>query len=142
VVANFVNRKELQALAVLRIREAKVLLKNDCPDGAYYLAGYAAERAIKACIARRTVRYEFPDKERAKQSWTHNFKDLIAAAELTKLLADDEKQYPDLSANWAIVRKWSTDSRYENHISVRAGELLNALEDRRHGVLRWLKQRW
>lgn len=64
------TRKELQALVALRVREAKVLLKNDFPDGAYYLAGYAAECAIKACIARRTVRYEFPDKKRVMQSWT------------------------------------------------------------------------
>jgi len=137
-----VTRKELQALAVLRVREAKLLLKNDCPDGAYYLAGYAAECAIKACIARRTVRYEFPDKKRFEQSWTHNFKDLIAAAELTKVLGDDEKQHPDLSANWAIVRKWKAESRYARYSRAEAEELLNALEDRRHGVLRWLKHHW
>lgn len=136
------TRKELQALAVLRVREAKVLLKNDCSDGAYYLAGYAAECAIKACIARRTIRYEFPDKKRVMQSWTHDFKELIAAAELTKALADDEHRHPDLSANWAIVRKWKEESRYARRSSAEARELLTALEDRRHGVLRWLKQRW
>ena len=136
------NRKELQALAVLRVREARFLLKNGYPDGAYYLAGYAAECAIKACIARRTVRHEFPDKKRVNQSWTHDFKELIAAAELTKVLADDEKRYPDLSANWAIVRKWREESRYANHNPAKAEELLNALEDQQHGVLRWLKLHW
>lgn len=136
------TRKELQALTILRVREARLLLKNDCPDGAYYIAGYAAECAIKACIARRTIRYEFPDKKRAEQSWKHNFKELIAAAELTKVLGDDERQYPDLSANWAIVRKWKAESRYARYSRAEAEELLNALEDRRHGVLRWLKHHW
>ena len=136
------TRKELQALAILRVREAKLLLKNDCPDGAYYLAGYAAECAIKACIARRTIRYEFPDKRRVEQSWKHDFKELIAAAELTKVLGDDERRYPDLSANWAIVRKWKAESRYARYSRAEAEELLNALEDRRHGVLRWLRHRW
>jgi len=36
-------------------------------DGAYYLAGYAVECAIKACIAKGTRRYEFPDKRKVLQ---------------------------------------------------------------------------
>jgi hypothetical protein len=77
-----VKRKDFQELAALRLKEARLLLKGNCPEGAYYLAGYAAECALKACIARRTERFEFPDKKRVDRSWTHSLSELIQAAEL------------------------------------------------------------
>jgi hypothetical protein len=48
-----VNRTDLQELADIRIEEAAALLAltPPKPDGAYYLAGYAVELALKACIA-------------------------------------------------------------------------------------------
>lgn len=55
------NRKELQSLAETRLADAKVLLKNRRYDAAYYLAGYAIECALKARIAGRTRRNDFPD---------------------------------------------------------------------------------
>jgi HEPN domain-containing protein len=51
-----VKRKDLQFLARARIAEAKALLGSGNPHGAYYLAGYAVEFALKACIARGTHR--------------------------------------------------------------------------------------
>ncbi len=56
------NRSDLQKLAVIRIKEAKLLLDNDAYEGSYYLAGYAVECALKACFAKQTKQYEFPDK--------------------------------------------------------------------------------
>lgn len=44
------NRVDFRQLAGLRIAEAKVLLDNNLYAGAYYLAGYAVECALKACI--------------------------------------------------------------------------------------------
>jgi HEPN domain-containing protein len=64
-----VKRSDFQELAALRLKEARLLLKANCPEGAYYLAGYAAECALKACIARRTERFEFPDLKIAQESW-------------------------------------------------------------------------
>ena len=46
-----VNRWEFRELATLRLAEAKALLDAGLPDGAYYLAGYAVECGLKACIA-------------------------------------------------------------------------------------------
>jgi HEPN domain-containing protein len=57
-----VDRKGLQELSNVRLKEAKALLKVGMADGAYYLAGYAVECALKACIAKETRRYDFPDK--------------------------------------------------------------------------------
>ena len=45
------NRNEFQELAEVRIGEAGVLLAGGKSDGAYYLAGYAVECALKACVA-------------------------------------------------------------------------------------------
>jgi HEPN domain-containing protein len=48
------NRADFHKLAEIRIKEARVLLDRKCYAGAYYLAGYAVECALKACIARKT----------------------------------------------------------------------------------------
>ena len=49
-----VDRKDLQELSKVRLKEATALLKLGLFDGAYYLAGYAVECALKACIAKGT----------------------------------------------------------------------------------------
>ena len=76
------NRKDLKALALTRLREAKVLLANGEYSGAYYLAGYVVECALKACIAKRTRIHDFPDKQRALDSWKHDPTKLINTADL------------------------------------------------------------
>ena len=45
------NKRDLEALVDLRVKEAQLLFDNKCYEGAYYLLGYALECAIKACIA-------------------------------------------------------------------------------------------
>jgi HEPN domain-containing protein len=47
------TQTDLQRLSRLRIRDAKILLKNGAHESAYYLAGYAVECALKACIAKQ-----------------------------------------------------------------------------------------
>ena len=48
------NRNDFQQLADVRINEAEALLVQGKYDGAYYLAGYAVECGLKACIAKLT----------------------------------------------------------------------------------------
>ena len=62
------NRFDFQRLAKIRIKEAGVLLEKRCYEGAYYLVGYAVECALKACIAKQTQRFEFPEKSRVLES--------------------------------------------------------------------------
>jgi len=58
------NRKGLQDLAIVRLKEAKALLDQGFHDGAYYLCGYAVECALKACIAKISGRqFAFPSKK-------------------------------------------------------------------------------
>jgi HEPN domain-containing protein len=55
-----VNRKDLQRLARTRLSEARVLLSAKKYDGAYYLAGYAIEFALKSCVAKQVKKFDFP----------------------------------------------------------------------------------
>jgi HEPN domain-containing protein len=64
------------------LKEAKALLDAGLPDGAYYLAGYAVECALKACIAKSTLRYDFPDKTTVDKSYTHSLTQLVGVANL------------------------------------------------------------
>jgi HEPN domain-containing protein len=58
-----VNRAELQRLTRDRIRDAKALLTAGRWSGAYYLAGYAVECGLKACIIVQLMKTDqFPER--------------------------------------------------------------------------------
>ena len=76
------NRLDFQRLSKIRLREAKALLDRRGYDGAYYLGGYAVECALKACIARKTKRYEFPDKKVMERIYSHKLTELLEVAGL------------------------------------------------------------
>lgn len=133
------KRKDLLELANLRIKEAKVLLNMNCPEGSYYLAGYAAELALKACIARKTERYEFPDKMRVQSSYTHDLVKLVKVAGLDAELDEATGKDHDLRENWMVVKGSSEQSRYMRPSREEAEVLLDALSNRKHGVYRWLR---
>jgi HEPN domain-containing protein len=137
-----VNRAELQRLAKERIHDAKVLLGARRWSAAYYLAGYAVECALKACIAKLMRAEEFPDKGFAEKCWTHNLPQLLGLADLktdftAAMLADS-----DLQDNWDIVKEWTESSRYARKTKADATGLFEAITDNKHGVLSWLKPRW
>lgn len=154
------DRNDFQNLARIRIKEAKGLIDCGLYDGAYYLAGYAVECALKARIAKKTRKYEFPDKDRVNQSHTHKLVELLRIAELEQ---DHKKQLqadPQFKLNWNTVSQWKETSRYETRSKwhafrfsnmriqkksrgeVRAREIYAAIVGRRNGVLAWLKKYW
>lgn len=137
-----VNRREFQALSRTRLREARALAKLGMHDGAYYLAGYCIECALKACIAKATQRYEFPDKKKADSSHSHASRDLLRVAGLEKARLEEAKRDPAFRKNWDIVEVWSEHSRYVTTHAATANELIEAVGDRNHGVLRWVKLHW
>jgi HEPN domain-containing protein len=87
-----VDRKDLQALCRIRLREAQSLARGGHCDGAYYLAGYAVECALKACIAKETRRYEFPEKKKVDASYKHNLSELVKVAELDEARQAEERR--------------------------------------------------
>jgi hypothetical protein len=137
------NRADFQLLAEARLKEAKALLDAACNEGAYYLAGYSVECAIKACIAKKTQQYDFPDKKIVSQIFTHNFMFLLRAAGLEGDLNKEIQSNPDFSDNWDVAKAWAEDSRYvPNMPAQRASDLYDAIADARTGVLTWLKRFW
>jgi len=137
------NRAQLQQLSELRIKEARILLEARSYPGAYYLAGYAVECALKACIAKRTKEYDFPDKNFVNKSWTHKLEELLNLTELKDKLEGDMKSNKDLDAFWAVVVNWEESRRYELGASQEdARNLCDAISDPVNGVLQWLKTWW
>jgi hypothetical protein len=137
-----VSRKELQILSGIRLREARALAKLGMNDGAYYLAGYCIECALKVCIAKLTRRHEFPDKKRANDSYDHSFEKLVNVAGLNQTLREEVQRDPAFRENWDVLQLWSPERRYVTTDSATTRELLEAVADRNHGVLRWIKRHW
>ncbi len=134
-------RKDFQRLAELRAKEAAALAKSGHRHGAYYLGGLAVECALKACIAKKTRRYEFPaDAKYAHKVYTHELTELLKLAELTGQLEKDTKTKPQLATNWGVVKGWNISSRYET--SKLNGRDMVAAVNASDGVLQWIKLYW
>lgn len=136
------TRTELQQLAELRIAEAGLLLANQAWDGAYYLAGYAVECAIKACIEKQTKAEEFPDKKRAERAWKHDINELMIAAGLMGLWQTEAPTGSERFENWKTVKDWNEQARYSRTTQSDSEALYNAITDAAHGVLTWIKRHW
>jgi len=76
------NKSDLIQLVEIRRSEAEVLLNAQKFHGAYYLIGYALECAIKVCITHQVQQFDFPNKQLAQKSHTHDLADLLAVAGL------------------------------------------------------------
>jgi hypothetical protein len=128
-------------LAELRAQEAGVLLQNRKLQGAYYLAGYSIECALKACISKETKRHEFPPKHKYVQSvYSHDLNNLLRLAGLDEELENDMKANAALGVNWGVVKEWTEESRYIP--SGLKGRDIYAALGGPNGVLTWIKQRW
>jgi len=136
------NRTDFQQLAELRLREAEALLAAGLPDGAYYLAGYSVECALKACIAKRTQLHDFPEKKLVNDSHTHNLKELLRLAELKTELDSVLDADPEMRSNLETVQDWSETARYQRKTALDTVALLTAIESEKGGLLPWIRQRW
>nr|QNO46794.1 hypothetical protein DEIDBPHB_00043 [Methanosarcinales archaeon ANME-2c ERB4] len=134
------NRDDLQDLALIRCRDAHVLLENGNYEGSHYLCGYVVECGLKACIAKQTRLHDFPDKKVVNASYSHKLEDLVKIAALGPKFDDELKSNPDFTDNWNTVKDWSEASRYEKHTGKEAQDLYSAIADGTHGVLQWIKR--
>ena len=135
------NRRDFQRLAELRASEAATLANKRNQLGAYYLAGLSIECALKACIAKKTRRHDFPnDAKYANKVYSHNLEELLKLAQLEAHLDRDMKARPQLAINWGVVKAWNVDSRYE--LSGLSGKDMVAAVNSLDGVLQWIKLYW
>jgi HEPN domain-containing protein len=133
------NRSDFQRLSNARIREAKILFEAGEYSGAYYLAGYAVECALKACFAKTVKRYDFPDKKRV---FIHDLTELLDLAELKSKMDSDRKSNPRLDTAWLLVCRWTEQSRYATWTREEAEALIDAIARRKDGVLPWITRLW
>jgi len=127
----------------MRIQEAKCLLDNGFYEGAYYLAGYAVECGLKACIAKQIKQYEFPDKKFVGDSYTHDLNKLLGLSGLREEHRTRAEDEPSFANNWTVVKDWSEEERYTVQVDEpRARDLLAAITDNDTGILSWSKKWW
>ncbi len=105
--------------------------------------GTSSNVPLKACIAKKTRRYDFPPKPKSTQEcYSHDLEQLVRAAnldiELTRLINSDLT----FRGYWLTVRNWSEQSRYEFTAEQKARGLVEAVSDPSHGVLQWIKSSW
>lgn len=136
------NRQDLQQLAEDRILDAQALLDAGRWSAAYYLAGYAVECALKACVAKMTREYDFPDIQRARSSYTHSLGNLVVVAKLNKEHQVQLARSAVFRDNWLNVKDWNEQSRYEQNSEGKARILFQAIADPVDGVLPWIKLIW
>ena len=135
------NRNDFRKLAVIRLQDARILLRHGRFEGRFYLSGYAVECGLKACIARLTKRYDFPDVS-LKDAYTHDLNKLLKIARLEEARNREFELDREFEINWLVVKEWKAESRYPNPDRQQTESLFDAVADRRHGVLRWLRQHW
>ncbi|MBC7807947.1 MAG: HEPN domain-containing protein [Akkermansiaceae bacterium] len=124
------NRGDFQQIAEERLQDAAALLTEGRWSGAYYMAGYAVECALKAVIAKRTIADDFPARDAAKL-YTHNLRELLGFAGLGT--ANGSITAPGISvrcsAFWDIVKLWKEVARYESKTQQQAEQLVEAIDD-------------
>jgi HEPN domain-containing protein len=135
------TRRDFQRLTELRTKEATALARGRNQQGAYYLAGLAVECALKACIAKKTRRHDFPaDAKHAGKVYSHDLAELLKLAGLESQLDKDMRSNPQLAANWGVIKAWRVDCRYETS-GLNGKDMVDSLESP-DGVLTWIRQRW
>lgn len=138
-----VNRVELRQLARDRIADASALLAAGRWSGSYYLAGYAVECGLKACIARLTNHEDFPrGRKFVEECYTHDLERLLRAAGLQAAFKAEAAANLLLWDNWNVAIKWSEASRYESKTQAEALALYDAITSDPDGVLTWTSRCW
>ena len=139
------NRLEFQAMAEERIVDANLLLVGGQWSAAYYLAGYAVECGLKACIVNRVTAAAgiiFEDRKFSDKCWTHSIDELVKLAGLEATRKSDSAANPAFDGNWTIVQKWSEQARSQTTARNDAQNLLDAITDPLNGVMQWIRVRW
>lgn len=111
-------------------------------SSAYYLAGYAVECGLKACIAKLMKSDEFPDKEFAKDCYTHELPKMVRLGQLDQLLKSAADANTLFGNDWATTKDWNEQCRYEVKTAADAHEFFQAITNPIDGVLPWIKTYW
>ncbi|TQX91829.1 MULTISPECIES: DNA-binding protein [unclassified Rhizobium] len=137
-----VRRDDLQRVAQAKINDAQLLLAHRRASNAYYLAGYAVEIGLKACIAKQISAETIPELNFVRSIYDHDLQKLIRVAGLSAELKQAQDADKDFAVNWAIVCEWKPDDRYGLKDLGTAQVMIAAVMDETGGVLPWIRERW
>jgi HEPN domain-containing protein len=139
------NPKEIIKIAESRIAEAKILSAAGYYEGAFYLAGYSIEMALKAKIC---LHLDIPnlfddskllDKLRFK---THDIITLLLLSGIRKKFETEMSKNVPLYEHWNLISTtWNEKSRYDccgTKSKQEAEDLITAISDNLNGVLTWI----
>jgi hypothetical protein len=136
------TRKDFQLLAGMRLGEAQALVQSGNQNGAYYLGGLVIECALKACIAKKTRKHDFPsDQNYAKSVYTHDLTQLARLAGLEGELEKECKINTRFATNWGVIKAWNINARYDTS-SLSGTDMVAAVKSPLDGVLKWIKHYW
>lgn len=139
------TRAEWQRMAGERVRDAGALLKARRWSAAYYLAGYAVECGLKACVVaylKKHVEVIFRERRFSEKCWTHDYDELLRLAQFMARRDADVAADPALRRNWLVAKNWSEAARYERKARIEAEGLFQAVTDPASGVLPWIRNHW
>jgi hypothetical protein len=138
------DRELFRQLASLRLEEAKALAQAGNASGAYYLAGYIVECALKARIAGQFKANEIPDKKLVNSLYTHDLEALLRLAGLDQELSTAIDADLSLKRRWLIIQRWSENARYQIWTRDDAADMIDAVDGNgtQQGLFRWLSARW
>ncbi len=138
-----VNRTELRQLAEDRVLDAQALLDAGRWSGAYYLAGYAMECGLKACVLAHVEKTGaiFINSNFSKRCFTHDVKELIELCELKKQHAH-QLNNARFDVFWTLALLWTEVSRYQQKTESEARQLVEAITSEPDGVLPWIRTFW
>ena len=112
-------------------------------EGAYDLAGYAIELALKACIIKLVMATDaFLEKEFSRQCYTHSLEELLKLAGLDTVLDAARRADPILRNNWGVAKDWTEAKRFHRIPEIEAKALYAAIADPSHGVFPLIKTHW
>lgn len=137
------TRQEFQLIAETRIEEATILFETKLYSGAYYLAGYALECGIKACLSKQIAEHKIPKKKFITDLYTNDLLKLIKLDDALSNSYDlESKNNIDFLMNWTLVKDWNESARYRTFDKEEAQELIKAITTTKGGMLPWVQQYW
>jgi hypothetical protein len=140
-----VNRAAWQQLAEERIEDAGILLAAGRWSAAYYLAGYAVECGLKACIlayVEQNPDVIFRERRFSEKCWTHDIDGLVSIANLETVRVAETAANPAFYNNWNTAKDWREADRYNGRTETDSRELYTAISDPTNGVLQWIRNHW
>ena len=137
------NPQEIQDTADLRLEEAEGLVSIGFPDGAFYLAGYAAELYLKSKICESLKLPNFydqyaPKSDLSKTFLVHNLERLMLLSGLLVAFEAEKSSNLAFLSDWQKIQEWSEKKRYDlrgSHTISETTVFINAIKN----LIQWIK---